>query len=149
MKNAVISAILLSFAAISHVASAADISGTWRTIDDKTGSSKALLKINKQPNGTYSGQVVEITPSLGYEAKNICTKCPAPYTNKPILGMEILKNLELVGNNQYQNGKILDPLSGNVYQTKVKLSPSEKTLTIRGYLGNSALGRSQTWVKVN
>lgn len=74
-------------------------------------------------------------------------KCPAPYSNQPILGMDVLKGLKFTGNNTYSHGKIIDPLSGNIYSTKAKLSTNGKRLTLRGYVGVSALGRSQTWLK--
>jgi len=48
--------------------------------------------------------------------------CPAPYTNKPILGLDVLTGLKHVGNNSFAQGKLLDPLSGNLYNTKAKLS---------------------------
>ena len=46
--------------------------------------------------------------------------------------------------NEYRNGTVLDPLSGNVYKGKAKLSANGKRLTMRGYIGVSALGRSTT-----
>ncbi|WP_168379875.1 DUF2147 domain-containing protein, partial [Acinetobacter cumulans] len=49
----------------------------------------------------------------------------------------------------YSGGKIIDPLSGNIYSTKAKLSSNGKRLTLRGYVGVSALGRSQTWIKAD
>jgi len=41
----------------------------------------------------------------------------------------------------------IDPLSGKIYDTKVRLNASGKRLTLRGYMGVSALGRSQTWIR--
>ncbi|OTG75177.1 signal peptidase [Acinetobacter sp. ANC 4169] len=137
----------LVFSSLTSVAFANDISGTWKNIDDKTGSSKAILEIRQESNGTYTAQVVKVTPRPGYTPKEICVKCPAPYTNKPILGMDILKGLKHVEGPNYANGKIIDPLSGHIYSMKAKLSANGKRLTLRGYVGVSALGRSQTWIK--
>lgn len=137
----------LIFTAIGNIAFAEDISGMWRNIDDKTGSSKAILDIRKEKNGSYTAQIVKITPRPGYNPKETCIKCPAPYTNQPILGMDVLKGLKHTGNGNYAHGKIIDPLSGNIYSTKAKLSANGKRLTLRGYVGVSALGRSQTWIK--
>lgn len=148
MKMRVLATTLI-FSAIGSVAFAQDISGIWKNIDDKTGSSKAILEIRKEKNGTYTAQVVKITPRPGYNPKETCIKCPAPYTNQPILGMDILKGLKATSNGSYTNGKIIDPLSGNIYSTKAKLSTNGKRLTLRGYIGVSALGRSQTWIKEN
>ena len=49
--------------------------------------------------------------------------------------------------NNFIDGKVLDPLSGNIYSTKVRLSNDNRRLSIRGYVGVSALGRSQTWLR--
>jgi uncharacterized protein (DUF2147 family) len=59
----------------------------------------------------------------------------------------VLTGLKHVGNNSFAQGKLLDPLSGNLYNTKAKLSANGKRLILRGYIGVSALGRSQTWIK--
>lgn len=137
----------LLFGSFCNLAVAANISGTWINIDDKTGSPKAILEIRETNNATYTAKVVKITPRPGYIPKETCVNCPPPHTNKPILGLDVLTGLKYVGNNNFSNGKILDPLSGNIYSTKAKLSTNGKRLTLRGYVGVSALGRSQTWIK--
>ena len=58
-----------------------------------------------------------------------------------------MKGLKHSGDNNYTGGKIIDPLSGNIYSCKAKLSSNGKRLTLRGYVGISALGRSQTWIR--
>ena len=97
---------------------AADITGTWQSIDDKTGSPKALIEITKAENGTFTGKIIKVTPRPGYTPKTMCVNCPAPYTNQPILGMDILKGLKHTGGTNFSGGKIIDPLNGNIYSTK-------------------------------
>ncbi|MGE8557303.1 MULTISPECIES: DUF2147 domain-containing protein [unclassified Acinetobacter] len=146
MKNfKILAALLLS--ASSSTIFAEDISGTWKNIDDKTGSSKAILEIRQESNGTYTAKIVKVTPRPGYTPKETCVNCPAPYTNKPILGMDVVKGLKPAGGSNFTQGKIIDPLTGHVYSMKAKLSPNGKRLTLRGYVGVSALGRSQTWIR--
>jgi uncharacterized protein (DUF2147 family) len=135
------------FSSLSSLAFAQDITGTWKNIDDKTGSSKAILEIRQEANGTFTAKVIKITPRPGYTPKESCVNCPAPYTNKPILGMDVLTGLKYVEGLNFSGGKIIDPLSGNIYSMKAKLSPNGKRLNLRGYVGISALGRSQTWIK--
>jgi len=137
----------LLFSSLTSFAFANDISGTWKNIDDKTGSSKAILEIRQESNGTYTAKIIKITPRPGYTPKETCVNCPAPYTNKPILGMDVLKGLKPVEGSNFTQGKIIDPLTGHVYSMKAKLSPNGKRLTLRGYVGVSALGRSQTWIR--
>ena len=135
------------FSSLSSLAFAQDITGTWKNIDDKTGSSKAVLEIRQESNGTFTAKVIKITPRPGYTPKESCVNCPAPYTNKPILGMDVLTGLKYVEGLNFSGGKIIDPLSGNIYSMKAKLSANGKRLNLRGYVGISALGRSQTWIK--
>lgn len=139
--------LLLLGAAISGSALAQDLSGTWQQIDDKTGSPKAVIQISKESNGTYTGQIVKITPRPGYTPREICNKCPAPYTNKPILGMDVVTGLKHGEGLNYTNGRILDPNTGKIYSMKAKLSSNGKRLHLRGYLGVSALGRNQIWIR--
>lgn len=128
---------------------AQDLTGTWQQIDDKTGSPKALIEIRKDAKDTYTGKIVKVTPRPGYTPKEKCVNCPAPYTNQPILGMDVFKNLKLEGENSYSQGKILDPLTGKIYSLKGKISANGKRLHLRGYLGISAIGRTQTWIRAD
>lgn len=124
-----------------------DITGKWLQIDDKTGTSKAIIEIRKDTNNSYIAKIVKITPRPGYIPQEKCKNCPAPYTNQPILGMDVLKGLKFISENNYDDGKIIDPLTGKIYSAKAKLNPTGKRLTLRGYIGISAIGRSQTWIR--
>lgn len=135
----------------SSFAFSADLVGTWRTIDDKTGFSKALIEIKKLNDGTYSGSIIKVLPRPGYTPKETCQNCPAPHTNKPMVGLNILWGLKADPNkeNQFKDAQVLDPLTGKVYKGKVKMNADGRMLTLRGYVGISALGRSQTWIRDN
>ncbi|WP_180009209.1 MULTISPECIES: DUF2147 domain-containing protein [unclassified Acinetobacter] len=149
MKKLKVSLLFLA-AVMSGSAFAQDLSGTWQQIDDKTGSPKAVIEIRKEANQTYTGKIVKVTPRPGYTPRELCNKCPAPYTNQPILGMDVLKGLKQVNDsNNYEKGRIIDPLAGRVYDTKIRLNASGKRLTLRAYMGVSTLGRSQTWIRIN
>ena len=129
---------------------AQDLTGTWQQIDDKSGSPKAIIEIRKESNNTYTGKIVKITPRPGYTPKETCVNCPTPYTNKPILGMDIIKGLKHVdGTNNYEKGRVIDPLSGKLYDAKMKLNATGKRLSLRIYIGVSALGRNQTWLRID
>ena len=126
---------------------AQDLTGTWQQIDDKSGSPKAIIEIRKESNNTYTGKIVKITPRPGYTPKETCVDCPAPYTNKPIVGLDVVTGLKYTDGLNYTNGRILDPNTGKVYSMKAKLSANGKRLHLRGYLGVSALGRNQIWIR--
>ena len=139
-----IGAFLLS--AVSSFSFAEDITGLWQTIDDKTGAPKGLVEIRKE-NDTYVGKIVKVTPRAGYTPKEICVDCPAPYTNKPIIGLDVVTGLKSTDGLNYTSGRILDPNTGKLYSMKAKLSSNGKRLHLRGYLGISALGRNQIWIR--
>jgi uncharacterized protein (DUF2147 family) len=129
---------------------AEDITGIWQQIDDKTGAAKAIIKIDKEANNSFTAKIIKVTPRPGYSPRETCNNCPAPYTNQPILGMEILKGLKYVeGTHNYEKGRVIDPLAGKIYDAKVRLNANGKRLTLRGYMGVSALGRSQTWIRLD
>ena len=150
MKKIISLSIFTGLVIASTAALAQDISGTWQQIDDKTGSPKAVIEIRKESNNTFTGKIVKITPRPGYTPRERCNNCPAPYTNQPILGMEILKGLKQVeGTSSYEKGRVIDPLSGKFYDAKMKLNASGKRLSLRAYMGVSALGRNQTWLRID
>ena len=125
-----------------------DITGLWHYMDDKTGEAKGVVEISKQSDGTYAGTAIKITPRPGYTAKEYCTKCAPPNTNKPIVGLQVISNLSTEDQINYTNGQIIDPVSGKNYRLKAKLSPNGNKLLLRGFIGVSAIGRSQTWLRV-
>lgn len=144
-KKIVLATIASTFASF---AAAQDLTGTWQNIDDKTGTPKAIIVIDQENDGTYTGKIVKVTPRPGYTPREKCNNCPAPYNNQPILGMKVLTGLKHAsGSKNYVNGRIIDPLAGKIYDAKVRLNSTGKRLTLRASIGVSALGRNQTWIR--
>ncbi len=129
---------------------AADITGTWRTVDDKTGFVRAHIQIEKQKDDTYAGKIIKDFPAPGEVALTQCHNCPAPFTNKPIIGLTILQKMKVDPKdpNNYIGGEVLDPRGGKIYHGKARLNASGNRLTLRGYIGISMIGRSQTWIRM-
>ena len=126
-----------------------DILGVWRGIDDKTGFTKGVVEITKDKNGVYTGTIIEIVPRPGYTPKTICTGCPPPYANQPLLGMQVITNMkpDPKNPNEFSGGTVLDPVSGKLYKSRLKLSSSGDRLTVRGFVGIEVIGRSQIWIR--
>lgn len=123
--------------------SAQSVIGKWKTFDDKTGDAKSIVEITER-NGKIYGKVIEL---LNPEMKNLkCKDCPGDDKDKPVVGVEVLKGLSKDGD-KYSDGKILDPSSGKLYKCTVSLDGANK-LNVRGYIGFAALGRTQTWQRV-
>jgi len=73
-------------------------------------------------------------------------QCDGANKNAPVVRLVILSGLIKAGD-EHVGGQILDPDSGKVYRSKLRLTDNGKTLSVRGYIGVPTLGRSQTWVR--
>jgi len=134
----------LSLAGVSVAVDSSSPAGRWNTIDDATHKPRAVILISDR-GGNLTGTLLQIYPQPG--DTGICSKCPGSYKGKKIVGLTILMGLKPTGTNTWGGGRILDPKSGQMYSAKVTLSPDGKSLHVRGYIGLSAFGRTQTWVR--
>lgn len=116
--------------------------GRWKTTDDKTGKPKAIVQIY-QENGKLYGK---IEATLDPNAKKVCEKCKDERKGQPIIGMVIVRGMAQKGG-EFGGGDILDPDNGSVYRCKMRLQPDGNKLSVRGFIGFSLLGRSQTWTR--
>jgi len=119
--------------------------GLWKTIDDKTGKERSFVRITES-NGVFEGKVEKIYDQPGDDPQHLCKECEGERRDKPIIGMTILWGLKKDGE-QYAGGEILDPKNGSIYRAKMKLLDGGKKLEVRGFIGVSLFGRSQTWVR--
>ena len=131
-------------AVLSCMASAASPEGVWKTIDDASGKAKSYVTITAE-NGTFSGTVSKILDPAKQD--NVCSECEGERKDQKIAGMTILWGMKQQGN-KYDDGKIIDPESGKIYSANMKLLENGKKLEVRGYIGFSLIGRSQTWERV-
>jgi uncharacterized protein (DUF2147 family) len=117
--------------------------GVWQTIDDKTGQPKALVQISQDADGTLSGKIVK---GLGANdpPDRKCDQCTDYRKDQPMLGMTIVEGMKRDGD-KYDGGKILDPENGSVYKCQMHTESNGQKLVVRGYIGISLIGRSQTW----
>ena len=97
---------------LSNLASAADISGLWQSIDDKTGAPKGLVELKMDTQGVYTGTIKKITPRVGYTPKEFCVNCPAPYTGKPMIGLKAITGLKHINGMDMAKAKSLIPIQG-------------------------------------
>jgi uncharacterized protein (DUF2147 family) len=126
---------------MAYAAGATSPLGLWKTFDDKTGKPRALVRIYLQ-DGKYFGKIEQsFTP--GAETR-VCAVCTDERKNQPIIGLLIIRNVSL-RDGEYGGGDILDPDSGSVYRCKFHLENDGAVLVVRGFIGFSLLGRSQTW----
>ncbi len=116
--------------------------GVWKNLDDTDGKEKSHIEITER-NGKLTGKVIKLLP--GVEITK-CDACKGANKGKNIEGMTILWDLKKNGKS-WENGQILDPKNGKIYSCKVELERDD-VLKVRGFLGISLLGRTQTWYRV-
>jgi uncharacterized protein (DUF2147 family) len=143
-KQAAVAGVLLISAATA-MAQADSPVGTWQTIDDSTGQPKALVQISQDGSGALDGKVIKgLGPNDQPDRR--CTACTDDRKDQLILGMTIIHDMKKDGDG-WDGGNILDPENGKVYKCKMRLEDGGQKLVVRGYIGVSLLGRSQTWIR--
>ncbi|MFW1747712.1 DUF2147 domain-containing protein [Acinetobacter guillouiae] len=133
--------------------SAQDITGMWKAIDDKNGYVRAKINIYKSNDGEYEGRIEEIYPLPGHSSALMdkCFKCKGELKDIPLKEMRILYGFKKNVNrpNEYNDGHVIDPMNGNIYKGKIKMNGNGTRIILRGYIGTSALGLSQVWIKID
>lgn len=120
--------------------------GYWRTIDDQTHQPSSVVQITESNNKLY-GRIVKIYPKNGNKSDSICSKCPGDLHNKPVLGMTFMWDL-VKDNDGWGKGKIMDPKTGKIYKCQIHLTDNGTKLQVRGFIGISLIGRTQTWERL-
>ena len=125
----------------SSVFSQKQITGVWLN-QDKDAEIKIIEKNNK-----YYGKITWLlNPKNEKGNPKKDTKNPNPKKQKEnILGLEIIKNLEF-SKKEWNKGTIYDPKTGKTYKLYAKIK--DKKLHLRGYVGVSLIGRTNTWTRV-
>lgn len=136
IKN-IASLVLILFVSTAYSQS---VLGKWRTVDDETGEEKSIVEIYKR-DGKVFGKIIEIFDPSKRDLP--CIYCEGEDHNKPILGLDIIKNMEKE-DGVYKNGTITDPQDGKVYRGRLKLD-DENTLQVRGYV--AFFYATQYWVR--
>lgn len=131
---------LISFAGLAQNKDA--IIGKWI---NATG--EAHVDITKRGQ-KYFGKVVWLKDPKD-EKGNIKTDLKnreVSLRSKPIMGLEILRDF-IFEDGKWTNGKIYDPKSGKTYKCNMTMKGRD-VLNMRGYVGISLIGRSETWKRV-
>ena len=132
----------------SAAAAAPSPTGGWAIISDTDGRPRALIELS-----VIGGQLEGVlTKSLrGEDPNKLCAPCKGAEHNRRIIGMRVLWGLRPAPGDplSWRGGHVLDPDSGNVYSAQLSESADGKTITVRGFIGISLIGRTQTWRRVS
>ena len=117
--------------------------GVW-----EPGNGKAKVKITKVGK-KYFGKIVWLKEPLDEEGNKKTDKNnpDAGMHETPLLGYKILKDFEYIGDGVWENGTIYDPENGSLYSCTIK-KKSKTKIEVRGYIGVSMIGRTDTWTKL-
>lgn len=152
MKRACLLAIggLVCIAAAAQEAFAPDeVIGLWAT-----EKGKAHVEIFRQDESHYAGRIVWLKepryppddPEAGLPKHD--RENPAPdLRDRPIEGLQIMRDFEYAGDGRWEGGRIYDPENGKTYKCVMWLTESG-TLKVRGYVGFALLGRTEEWLPV-
>ncbi len=102
-----------------------------------------------QENGKYYGKVVWLEepnePDTGLPKLDDENDDPV-LQKRPIMGLLLMKDFVFDGDDEWEDGEIYDPKSGNTYSCYMKFD-SEDVLKVRGYIGISLIGRTTYWTR--
>ena len=68
--------------------------------------------------------------------------------DQPVCGIKLIGGMRPVSVTEYKDGWVYNPRSGETYDAKVEVISADR-LKMRGFLGISLLGRTQTWTRVS
>ena len=101
-----------------------------------------------QENGKYYGKVVWLEepnePDTGLPKLDDENSDEA-LQSRPIMGLLLMKDFTF-DDDEWEDGEIYDPKSGNTYSCYMKLESMDK-LKVRGYIGISLIGRTTYWTR--
>jgi len=138
---ACLSLLLMSFMPFSNEGDA--IVGVW-----KNGEGTGMVKIFK--NGDkYQGKIVWLKvpndPETG-KPKLDKNHPDEKVRSRPVLGLINTWGFVYKGDKTWDEGNIYDPKNGSTYDCTIRMKDNN-TLEVRGYIGISLIGRTDTWTR--
>jgi uncharacterized protein (DUF2147 family) len=118
--------------------------GVW-----EPSNGRARVKVEKIGD-KYFGRIVwlkEPKDPVSGQPKTDVNNPDESLRKVPLKGYRNLKDFVYKGGDIWDEGTIYDPLNGNTYSCTIKMT-DKNTLDIRGYIGVSALGRTDIWKRL-
>jgi len=116
--------------------------GHWQAYSDGKPGGQVETYLE---NGKLFGRVTQVRP--GRTPNDVCEKCSGANKNQRILGMILMRNFHTDGDD-WVGGTVVDPENGKEYQGKI-WAVGDNELHMRGFIGISLLGRTETWVRMH
>ena len=133
--------LLLSLALSSGWAGPADVEGRWLS-----GDGEGWIRVSIVGDSLIGVIAGATNPTPG-EPPRRDDKNPDPaLRERPLDGLTIMRGFDYAGDGRWTGGTIYDPNSGKTYKSTLTLVDAD-TLKVRGYIGVSLFGRSDTWTR--
>jgi uncharacterized protein (DUF2147 family) len=137
-------AFILPFTALKSQTKADDIIGIWLT----PGKEPAKIQIYKSGD-KYYGKIVWLkNPTDNGKPKVDGNNPDKSKRRNPVMDLVLLSGFKFDGDDEWKGGDIYDPESGKTYDSYLYLKDNN-TLKVRGYIGISLFGRTETWIRSN
>jgi len=142
--------VMVFFAASVFAAGPDDIVGKWWN-QEKTSQIEIFPY-----QGTYAGKIVWLKDPLypADDPKGMAGQSRVDRENpdaskrgNPLLGMVMVWGFTYSGDNLWESGFIYDPRDGKTYKCKMTLK-KQNVLDVRGFIGVSLFGKTNTWTRV-
>lgn len=121
-----------------------DIIGIWLT----GGKEPAKIQVYKSGDKFYGKIIWLKTPTDNGKPKLDTNNPDKAKRSNPVIGLIMLIGFKFDGDDEWKGGDIYDPESGKTYSCYMYLK-NMNTLKVRGYVGISFLGRTETWARTN
>jgi uncharacterized protein (DUF2147 family) len=145
MKSLLSFILMILFSTLAKAQSADDVLGNW-----KNGEGTGTINIYKTTSGHYAGKIIWLKEPIDAETGKAKLDKRNPDKKKrsmPTLGLVNLYNFIYdEKDKKYTGGKVYDPKKGKEYSCKMTLVSKNK-LDVRGFIGISLIGRTDTWTR--
>ena len=138
MRFAALVLVLLPLAAASTMAS---IEGRWLS-----GDGDGWIEITLEGDSLV-GRIAGSPNDRRGDAPRYDRLNPDPaLRGRPLKGLTIMSGFQYETDGRWVDGRIYDPNSGNTYKGTIQ-QVDANTLKLRGYVGISLFGRTETWTR--